>query len=79
MGSARRRGWFRIWDLGKPVIAQVHGCCLAGGSELAACCDLVYVAEDAQIGLPSDALDEPARQSIPPVAHGDAHGQWRCS
>src|SRR5262249_9845084 len=27
-------GWFRIWDLAKPVIAQVHGYCLAGGSEL---------------------------------------------
>jgi enoyl-CoA hydratase len=24
-----------IWDLAKPVIAQVHGYCLAGGSELA--------------------------------------------
>ena len=44
--------WFTIWDLGKPVIAQVHGYCLAGGSELAACCDLVYVAEDARIGYP---------------------------
>lgn len=45
-------GWFRIWDLAKPVIAQVHGYCLAGGSELATACDLVYVAEDAQIGYP---------------------------
>src|SRR5689334_9984347 len=42
-------GWFRIWDMAKPVIAQVHGYCLAGGSELATSCDLVYVAEDAQI------------------------------
>ena len=45
-------GWFRIWDLAKPVIAQVHGYCLAGGTELATACDLVYVAEDAQIGYP---------------------------
>ena len=45
-------GWFDIWDLAKPVIAQVHGYCLAGGSELATACDLVYVAEDAQIGYP---------------------------
>ena len=45
-------GWFRIWDLAKPVIAQVHGYALAGGSELAAACDLVYVAEDAKIGYP---------------------------
>ena len=46
-------GCFRIWDLSKPVIAQVHGWCLAGGSELAVACDLVYVAEDAQIGYPA--------------------------
>ncbi len=45
-------GSFRIWDLAKPVIAQVHGYCLAGGSELATACDLVYVAEDARIGYP---------------------------
>ena len=45
-------GFFRLWDLGKPVIAQVHGYCLAGGTELATACDLVYVAEDAQIGYP---------------------------
>lgn len=46
-------GCFRIWDLGKPVIAQVHGHCLAGGSELATACDLVYVADDALIGYPA--------------------------
>ena len=45
-------GCFKVWDLAKPVIAQVHGWCLAGGSELAVACDLVYVAEDAQIGYP---------------------------
>ena len=43
----------QIWDLAKPVIAQVHGYCLAGGSELATGCDLVYVAEDAQMGYPA--------------------------
>jgi enoyl-CoA hydratase len=45
-------GWFEMWDMATPVIAQVHGYCLAGGSELATACDLVYVAEDAQIGYP---------------------------
>jgi enoyl-CoA hydratase len=45
--------WMSIWDLAKPVIAQVHGYCLAGGSELATGCDLVYVAEDAQMGYPA--------------------------
>ena len=52
-------GWFEIWDLAKPVIAQVHGYCLAGGSELASACDLVYVAEDAQIGYPPVRLMSP--------------------
>jgi enoyl-CoA hydratase len=46
-------GWMSIWDLAKPVIAQVHGYCLAGGSELATCCDLVYMATDAQMGYPA--------------------------
>ena len=45
-------GWFSIWDLAKPVIAQVHGYAYAGGTELAAACDLVYVASDARIGYP---------------------------
>jgi enoyl-CoA hydratase len=51
--------WTQIWELGKPVIAQVHSYCLAGGSELATCCDLIYVAEDAQVGYPG------ARFSVP--------------
>jgi len=46
-------GWMGIWDLAHVVIAQVHGFCLAGGSELATGCDLVYMAEDAQMGYPA--------------------------
>ena len=53
-------GCFRMWDLATPLIAQVHGYCLAGGTELATGCDLVYVAEDAQIGYP------PVRSMSPP-------------
>jgi enoyl-CoA hydratase len=45
-------GWFEMMDLSTPIIAQVHGYCLAGGTELATACDLVYVADDAQIGYP---------------------------
>ena len=55
-------GWMSIWDLAKPVIAQVHGYCLAGGSELATGCDLVYVAEDAQIGYPAVRFGVPDMQ-----------------
>jgi enoyl-CoA hydratase len=51
--------WFEMWDMPTPIIAQVHGWCLAGGSELAAACDLVYVAEDARIGYPPVRLMSP--------------------
>jgi enoyl-CoA hydratase len=44
--------WFSIWDLAKPVIAQIHGYAIAGATELASACDLVYVANDAQISYP---------------------------
>ena len=63
-------GWFTIWDLAKPVIAQVHGYCLAGGSELAACCDLVYVAEDARIGYPPTRLMSPPDNQFHPWLMG---------
>ncbi len=63
-------GWFRIWDLAKPVIAQVHGYCLAGGTELATACDLVYVAEDAQIGYPPVRLMSPPDMQFHPWLMG---------
>src|SRR4051794_30922951 len=53
-------GWFEMMDMSTPIVAQVHGYCLAGGSELAAACDLVYVAHDATIGYP------PVRTMSPP-------------
>jgi len=58
-------GWMSIWDLAKPVIAQVHGYCLAGGSELATGCDLVYCAEDAKIGYPAVRFGVPDMQFHP--------------
>ena len=54
--------WMSIWDLATPVIAQVHGWCLAGGSELATGCDLVYVAHDARIGYPAVRFGVPDMQ-----------------
>jgi enoyl-CoA hydratase len=41
-----------IWRSPKPVIAQVHGWCVGGGSDLALCADLVIASEDARIGTP---------------------------
>src|SRR5260370_355657 len=46
-------GWFEMMDMATPIIAQVHGYCLAGGTELAAACDLLYVTPDATIGYPA--------------------------
>jgi enoyl-CoA hydratase/carnithine racemase len=45
-------GWSRMWDCALPVLAQVQGNCLAGGTDLALHCDLVVAAEDARIGFP---------------------------
>lgn len=41
-----------MWRVPKPVIAQVHGWCVGGGSDLALCADLVIASEDARIGTP---------------------------
>jgi enoyl-CoA hydratase len=52
-----------IFDMHKPVIAQVHGYCLAGGTDLALLCDMVIAAEDARFGYP------PVRALGSPVNH----------
>lgn len=41
-----------LFDMHKPVIAQVHGYCLAGGTDIAMLCDMVIAAEDATFGFP---------------------------
>ncbi len=41
-----------IFDMHKPVVAQVHGNCLAGGTDVALLCDMVIAADDANIGVP---------------------------
>jgi enoyl-CoA hydratase len=45
-------GWARLWNCALPVVAQVQGNCLAGGTDLALHCDLVVAADDASIGFP---------------------------
>ena len=46
------RGWLQIWDLRLAVIAQVHGVCLAGGTQLASICDIGFVSDTCKIGTP---------------------------
>lgn len=45
-------GWLAIWDLRLAVVAKVHGVCLAGGTQLAAICDIGFVSEDCKVGTP---------------------------
>ena len=39
-----------LWRCPKPTIAKVHGHAVAGGSDIALCCDLLVMADDARIG-----------------------------
>ncbi|HEV2366079.1 MAG TPA: crotonase/enoyl-CoA hydratase family protein [Caulobacteraceae bacterium] len=41
-----------LWRARKPTIAKVHGAAVAGGSDIALCCDFLVMAEDARIGYP---------------------------
>lgn len=56
LGQSRRglirsvERYLRLWNFRKPTIAQVHGYCLSGATELIAMCDIVIAAEDAQFG-----------------------------
>jgi len=52
--------WNKLWNLRIPTIAQVHGYCIAGGTDLALHCDMIVVAEDAKIGFtPVRAMGTP--------------------
>ncbi|MGZ8635321.1 MAG: crotonase/enoyl-CoA hydratase family protein, partial [Solirubrobacteraceae bacterium] len=46
------RAYMRLWRSPRPVIAQVHGFCVGGGTDLALCSDLIVCAEDCRIGYP---------------------------
>jgi enoyl-CoA hydratase len=44
--------YMSLWRSPKPVVAQVHGFCVGGGTDFALCSDLIVCAEDARIGYP---------------------------
>ncbi len=46
------KDFMSLWRSFKPTIARVHGPAVAGGSDIALCCDLVIMADEARIGYP---------------------------
>jgi enoyl-CoA hydratase len=46
------RGFMSLFHANKPVVCKVHGFCVAGGTDMALCSDLLIIAEDAKIGYP---------------------------
>ncbi len=49
---ANTQKFMSLWRSYKPTVAKVHGYAVAGGSDIALCCDLVVMADDAKIGYP---------------------------
>ncbi len=52
MMSRNTEDFMSLWRASKPTICQIHGAAVAGGSDIALCCDLIVAAEDARIGYP---------------------------
>jgi enoyl-CoA hydratase len=52
MMSRNVRGFMSLFHAAKPVVCKVQGFCVAGGTDMALCSDLLVIAEDARIGYP---------------------------
>jgi enoyl-CoA hydratase len=52
MMSRNLRGFMSLFHADKPVVCKVHGFCVAGGTDMALCSDLLVIAADARIGYP---------------------------
>ena len=52
MMSRNTEDFMSLWRASKPTICRIHGAAVAGGSDIALCCDLVIAASDARIGYP---------------------------
>jgi len=50
--SRNVRAFMSLFHCGKPVVCKVHGFCVAGGTDMALCSDLLVIAADAKIGYP---------------------------
>ena len=52
MMSRNVKAFMTLFECGKPVVCKVHGFCVAGGTDMALCSDLLVIAQDAKIGYP---------------------------
>jgi enoyl-CoA hydratase len=52
MMSRNLRGFMSLFHSDKPTVCKVHGYCVAGGTDMALCSDLLVVEDDAKIGYP---------------------------
>ncbi len=52
MMSRNVKGFMSLFHSEKPVVCKVHGYCVAGGTDMALCSDLLVIADDAKIGYP---------------------------
>ena len=52
MMSRNVRAFMTLFNCAKPVVCRVHGFCVAGGTDMALCSDLLVIAQDAKIGYP---------------------------
>lgn len=52
MMSRNVRGFMSLFHSDKPVVCKVHGFCVAGGTDMALCSDLLVIADNAKIGYP---------------------------
>jgi enoyl-CoA hydratase len=52
MMSRNLRGFMSLFHANKPVVCKVHGFCVAGGTDMALCSDLLVIGDDARIGYP---------------------------
>ena len=55
MMSRNVRAFMSLFHCSKPVVCKVHGFCVAGGTDMALCSDLLVIAADAKIGYPAGA------------------------
>ena len=50
--SRANKSWMSLWNSLKPVVCKIKGVAIGGGSDMALCCDVTFIAEEALIGYP---------------------------